>query len=225
MVKVSPSILSADFSNLAEVIRDLTQAGVELVHLDVMDGAFVPNLTFGPKLIQDLRPLTSMTFDVHLMVEQPERYLEEFAAAGADIITVHYEATKHPHRALQMIKKLGKRAGISLVPSTPPECVDYLLELTDLILVMSVNPGFGGQTFIANQLSKIAQLRQKIDQQPREILLEVDGGINDQTAAKVCQSGADILVAGSYIFTKDYGQQTDKVGFIRQKVANLTQYS
>lgn len=204
---IAPSILSADFSRLAEEVKAVEGACAHLLHLDVMDGVFVPNLTFGPLVISSLRPHTKLLFDVHLMIVHPERYLKTFADAGADLICVHVEATPHLHRAIMQIKELNKLAGASLNPHTPLYYLDYILEDLDFVLIMSVNPGFGGQKFITSALRKIEKLKNLILQKGLSTLIEVDGGINNETAPLVLKAGADILVAGSAIFEKrDYKQ-------------------
>ena len=198
--RIAPSILSADFANLGAEVRAITEAGADYVHVDVMDGHFVPNLTIGPGVVKALRPHSALTFDVHLMISPVDIFVPAFAEAGADIITVHPEAGPHVHRTLQLIKTLGKKVGISLNPGTPVEAVDPVLDLLDLVLVMSVNPGFGGQAFIPGVLRKIEALRRRIDDSGRDIDLEVDGGINAETARDAVAAGADVLVAGTATF-------------------------
>jgi ribulose-phosphate 3-epimerase len=200
-VRIAPSILSADFARLGEEVRAMTAAGADYMHIDVMDGHFVPNITIGPGVVKALRPHSDRPFDVHLMISPVDPYVRDFAEAGADIITVHPEAGPHLHRTIQLIKSLGKKAGVSLNPATPVEAVDHVLGDIDLVLVMSVNPGFGGQSFIRSQLGKIRALRQRIDASGRDIDLEVDGGINLDTAREAIAAGADVLVAGTASFS------------------------
>ncbi|HCR85326.1 MAG TPA: ribulose-phosphate 3-epimerase [Alphaproteobacteria bacterium] len=199
-IKIAPSILSADFAKLGEEIQAIEKAGADLVHVDVMDGAFVPNLTIGPVVIKSLRKVTKLPFDVHLMIENPEKYIEDYRNAGADIITIHAEASTHLDRAIAQIKATGAKAGVSIVPSTPVDVLKHVLPRLDLVLVMSVNPGFGGQKFIEYSLDKISELRKMIDAVGKEIMLEVDGGINNETVKRVIAAGADTLVAGSAVF-------------------------
>lgn len=203
MAKISPSLLSADFANLKEEIKKVEKGGADYLHLDVMDGNYVPNITFGAPVIKKLRKITKLPFDVHLMIEKPERYIKDFVDAGADILTVHAEATVHLHRTIQEIKSYGIMAGVSLNPATPLEDIEYVLDDLDLILIMTVNPGFGGQSFIKAMTDKIKKLRKIIDERNLNIIIQVDGGVKLQNASEILKYGADLLVVGSDIFESE----------------------
>jgi ribulose-phosphate 3-epimerase len=203
MVKIAPSILSADFSKLGEEILDVEKGGADYIHVDVMDGHFVPNITIGPLIVEAIRPITKLPLDVHLMIENPDQYIKAFADAGADYITVHVEACRHLHRTIHYIKSLGVKAGVVLNPATPVEAIQHVIGDVDMVLLMSVNPGFGGQKFIPEVLPKIRKVRQMADEKGVNLEIEIDGGINSETAKLCIEAGANVLVAGSAIYNEE----------------------
>lgn len=203
MVKIAPSILSADFARLGEEIKDVERGGADYIHVDVMDGHFVPNVTIGPLIVEAIRPVTDLPLDVHLMIENPDRYIEAFAKAGANYITVHAEASRHLHRTIQLIKSTGVKAGVVLNPATPVESLKHVIEDLDMVLLMSVNPGFGGQKFIHSVLPKIRKVREMADAHNPGLEIEVDGGVNEETAKLCIEAGATVLVAGSAVFNQE----------------------
>ncbi|MCA1030025.1 ribulose-phosphate 3-epimerase [Bacillus timonensis] len=206
MLKIAPSILSADFSKLADEIKDVEKGGADYIHVDVMDGHFVPNITIGPLIVEAIRPITNLPLDVHLMIEKPDQYIETFAKAGADIISVHVEACTHLHRTIQLIKSFGVKAGVVLNPATPVHSIQHILEDVDLVLLMTVNPGFGGQKFIENVLPKIKQVANLVNENNLSVEIEVDGGVNKETAKLCVEAGANVLVAGSAIYNEQNRQ-------------------
>lgn len=208
MVKIAPSILSADFANLERDIRLVDEKGADYIHVDVMDGQFVPNITLGANIVSAIRPVTDLPLDVHLMVQEPERFIEDFAKAGSDIITVHQESTVHIHRAMQMIKNCGVKAGVVINPGTPVSAIEHVLSLADLVLIMTVNPGFGGQAFLPECLTKVEQLDVLRQEKGYTYEIEIDGGVDDKTAPLCVEAGADVLVAGSYVYNSpDVGER------------------
>jgi len=219
-IKLAPSILSADFGRLGEQVIEATKAGADYIHVDVMDGHFVPNITVGPLVVAAIRPYTNLPLDVHLMIESPEKYIQQFVQAGANIITVHVEVCPHLHRVVESIKELGVKAGVSLNPSTPLAAVDEVLSALDLVLLMSVNPGFGGQQFIEGTVGKIARLRRRLDELGLAAELEVDGGINAEMAPRVAKAGARVLVAGAAVFNKKESV-SQALGKIRENLRKL----
>jgi len=202
-IRIAPSILSADFARLGEQVQEAEAAGADWIHVDIMDGHFVPNITVGPLVVRALRPVTTLPLDVHLMIEKPERYLEAFARAGANVLTVHVETCPHLHRTVQQVKELGVKAGVTLNPATPLVSLQEILPYVDLVLIMSVNPGFGGQSYIPSSTDKIARLRRMLDDIGSHAEIEVDGGVNLETIATIAQAGATVLVAGSAVFNQD----------------------
>jgi len=207
MIKIAPSILSADFSKLGDEIKDVEKGGADYIHVDVMDGHFVPNITIGPLIVESIRPVTKLPLDVHLMIENPDLYIEAFAKAGADYITVHVEACRHLHRTIQLIKSFGVKAGVVLNPATPVQMIEHIIDDLDMVLLMSVNPGFGGQKFIPSVLGKIKQVKEMANQKGLTVEIEVDGGVNKETAPLCIEAGATVLVAGSAVYDQKDRQQ------------------
>ena len=218
-IKIAPSILSADFARFGEQVKEATEAGADYIHVDVMDGQFVPPITFGDELVGAIRPHTTLPLDVHLMIETPDRQIENFAQAGADYITVHVEACTHLHRVLTQIKDLNVKAGVALNPSTPAEAISEILPIIDMVVVMTVNPGYGGQSFIPQGLEKVARIRQMLDDKDLDAEIEVDGGVNADTALRVVQAGGRVLVAGSAVFNKKESVQ-QAIERIRNSIAS-----
>jgi ribulose-phosphate 3-epimerase len=216
MIKIAPSILSANFSKLGEEVKEVEKGGADYIHVDVMDGHFVPNITMGPLIVEAVRPVTKLPLDVHLMIENPDAYIDTFAKAGADYITVHAEACTHLHRTIQHIRSLRVKAGVAVNPATPVEMIRHVLNDVDLVLVMTVNPGFGGQTFIDTVLPKIRQVRQLVSENGLDVEIEVDGGINAETAKLCVDAGANVLVAGSAIFNQEDRQKA--ISLIRKRL-------
>lgn len=217
MIKIAPSILSADFSKLGDEVKEVASAGADYIHIDVMDGHFVPNITMGPLVVEAVRKVTSLPLDVHLMISQPDKYIADFVHAGADIITIHVEADPHIHRTIHEIKRLGAKAGVVLNPGTPLSAITSILKDVDMVLIMTVNPGFGGQSFIHETLNKIKELRTIIEKESLQIDIEVDGGINDETIALVTKAGANVIVAGSHIFESNDRKQS--IESLKEKAA------
>jgi ribulose-phosphate 3-epimerase len=211
MIKIAPSILSADFSRLGEHIKELEECGADMIHIDVMDGMFVPNISFGIPIIKSVRKLTKLPFDVHLMIEEPSRYVEDFVKAGADIITVHYEADRHIDRTINYIKSFGVKAAVALNPATSVDCIKYLISNVDMVLIMSVNPGFGGQKYIEYCTDKIKEVRTLANKYNKDLMIQVDGGIDETNISKVVNSGADVIVAGSAVFKNGEIEKNIKV--------------
>jgi ribulose-phosphate 3-epimerase len=216
---VAPSILSADFARLGEEVLAVVEAGADWIHVDVMDGRFVPNITIGPSVVKALRGVTEKPLDVHLMIVEPEKYIDAFAEAGADVITVHVEATAHPHRALQHVRHVGCLAGVSINPATPEDAVRYVLDCADLVLVMSVNPGFGGQSFIREVLPKASAIRRMVDEKQLPTVIEIDGGISESTAREAAEAGARAFVAGSAIFGRGAEHYRSSIDGIRREAS------